>query len=273
MQLEVLHTPARSEEGDRNNGRPPLLFVHGICHGAWCWQHHYLPWFAERGWNCYALSLRGHGMSEGRDQLNNFGLDDYVADVMQVINEKAIRPVLVGHSMGGGIAQLAFTRHREHFAGAVLLASMPPNWLTLREKLRLLANPRGALALARLFRQKPLTPADVRLLPFFQRRIDTRDAERVGPLLQAESSRARHDIVRLTTPAGDPELPLFVIGSRQDRIFGPSAVSRTASHYDTTAVLLNEGCHDLMLDPDWQRSALAVKNWLDKTFSDTSVPD
>jgi len=43
---------------------PPLLFVHGICHGAWCWEEHFLPWFAERGFEAHAVDLRGHGASD-----------------------------------------------------------------------------------------------------------------------------------------------------------------------------------------------------------------
>jgi len=45
----------------------PILFVHGMWHAAWCWAEHLLPYFAQHGYASYALSLRGHGGSEGRD--------------------------------------------------------------------------------------------------------------------------------------------------------------------------------------------------------------
>lgn len=35
MALELLHLPAA---GGAPSTRPPLLFVHGSYHGAWCWQ-------------------------------------------------------------------------------------------------------------------------------------------------------------------------------------------------------------------------------------------
>ncbi len=45
MQLEVLRRePASASES------APLLFVHGAFHGAWCWDVHFLPWFAPRSW-------------------------------------------------------------------------------------------------------------------------------------------------------------------------------------------------------------------------------
>ena len=41
----------------------PLLFVHGGWHGAWCWDDHFLEFFAGAGYRAVALSLRGHGNS------------------------------------------------------------------------------------------------------------------------------------------------------------------------------------------------------------------
>ena len=41
--LEVL---ARMPAGDAKG--TPLLFVHGAFTGAWCWEEHFLPFFASR---------------------------------------------------------------------------------------------------------------------------------------------------------------------------------------------------------------------------------
>ena len=37
-------------------GRPPLIFIHGAWHGAWCWER-FLDYFAARGYPCYAVDL------------------------------------------------------------------------------------------------------------------------------------------------------------------------------------------------------------------------
>jgi pimeloyl-ACP methyl ester carboxylesterase len=57
--LELVHAPGRVDAG-----RPPLLFVHGLGHGAWCW-HNWLEAAAAAGHQAHALSFRGHGGSEG----------------------------------------------------------------------------------------------------------------------------------------------------------------------------------------------------------------
>ena len=77
--LEVI---ARECAGESD--RPPLLFVHGAGHGAWCWAEHFLDFFAEHGFDSYALSLRDHGESGGRERLRWTSIADYVSDVEQV---------------------------------------------------------------------------------------------------------------------------------------------------------------------------------------------
>lgn len=59
----------------------PLLFVHGAWHGAWCWDVHFLDYFAQHGFAAHAVSLRGHGNSEGRSKLRGTRIADYVQDV------------------------------------------------------------------------------------------------------------------------------------------------------------------------------------------------
>jgi hypothetical protein len=45
MNLEVLsRRPAESRHPT------PLLFIHGMLHGAWCWDAHFLDYFAGQGY-------------------------------------------------------------------------------------------------------------------------------------------------------------------------------------------------------------------------------
>lgn len=43
---------------------PPLVFVHGSYHAAWCWAEHWLPFFSSSGHDCYAISLLGQVHSQ-----------------------------------------------------------------------------------------------------------------------------------------------------------------------------------------------------------------
>ena len=52
------------DKGSSTESHPvPLLFVHGTWHAAWCWDEHFLDFFADKGYRAVALSLRGHGVN------------------------------------------------------------------------------------------------------------------------------------------------------------------------------------------------------------------
>ena len=105
----------------------PLLFIHGAYTGAWCWNEAFMPWFAEQGYICYALSLSGHGQSRGRAYLDSFSISDYVDDVTEVVSKLSAPPVLIGHSMGGMVVQKFL--ERQSAPGVVLMSSVPPQGL------------------------------------------------------------------------------------------------------------------------------------------------
>lgn len=261
-ELELLHYPSLA--GDT---RPPLLLVHGICHSARCWEPFYIPFFRNNGHDVYALSLRSHGASSERELLDNHGLKDYVEDVLSAMARIDRKVVLIGHSMGGAVVQLAMQQAEARIAGAVLLASMVPGSLTPSEKLSLLRKPRSLMALRQLLSGKAMTTEAVRRLPFFDGRIALKQAEQYRGWLQRESRKALGELGGFTTPGGTLPFPLLVIGSRRDYLFGAGALKRTARHYGTQARILDQGCHDLMLDPDWQTSASQIADWLENNVS------
>lgn len=47
------------EKKERTSENPPLVFVHGSYHAAWCWAEHWMPFFSASGYDCYAISLLG----------------------------------------------------------------------------------------------------------------------------------------------------------------------------------------------------------------------
>ena len=117
--LEVLtHIPARLKH------KTPLLFIHGAFTGAWCWEEHFLSFFAEAGFAAHALSVSGHGGSRGREKLDTLSISDYVDDVREVVEQLPMPPILIGHSMGGFIVQ----KYLEQYAApaAVLMCTVPP---------------------------------------------------------------------------------------------------------------------------------------------------
>ena len=240
----------------------PILFVHGAWHGAWCWQEHFLPYFAAQGYACHALSLRGHGESEGHERLRWHRAQDFVRDIGQVAGQLDTPPIVVGHSMGGYLVQKYLERH-EAPAG-ILLASVPAQgvWRVTLKTLRRF--PLHFLRLNLRLSLWPLmeTPAMARFHLFGD---DMPEAlvRRYQERLQDESYRGYLDMMLLDLPRpGRVKTPLLVLGAAEDQIFGPHEIEATAAAYGTTAQIFPGLAHDVMLDEGWQTVAEAMVEWL-----------
>lgn len=58
LKMEVIEQKSVKEK-DPDKKNPPLVFIHGSYHAAWCWAEHWLPFFSACGFDCYAISLLG----------------------------------------------------------------------------------------------------------------------------------------------------------------------------------------------------------------------
>jgi pimeloyl-ACP methyl ester carboxylesterase len=236
--------------------KPPLLFVHGAWQGAWSWQEHWMPEAAARGWRTYAVSLRGHGGSEGRGDLTLAPLRYFEHDVLQAITELPAPPVLVGHSMGGLVVQHVLERYRSAPAG-VLVAPVPPAHGL--EVLGALARHHpGSLA-------KMLVGAQPDARMFFGPRADEVTVRRKQERMDDESWLATYQLVLPRRPRTSRS-PVLVLGGGDDTVTPPSAMVRTARQYGTKARLFRGMGHDLMLEPDWRAPLDAMLDWLDFTL-------
>jgi pimeloyl-ACP methyl ester carboxylesterase len=253
----------RSRHPKASTRKPPLLFVHGGYCDAWCWEPHFLPWFATRGHAAHALSLRGHGASGGAEMLWSTGLDDYVADVERVAAQLPQAPVLVGHSMGAAIVErLMATRP---VRAAVLLAPLPPAGL-MPVAARLAAERPDYLFQLASFDPVRLSAEVLAVLePFyFSPNADRALLREAARHLNGESPRALLDL-SLRLHWGLPERkspPVLVLGADGDRICRPDDVHATARHHGVEATVFPGLAHMLMLEPGWEAVAKAIAGFV-----------
>jgi pimeloyl-ACP methyl ester carboxylesterase len=240
----------------------PLLFVHGAWHGAWCWNEHFLGHFAREGFAAHALSLRGHGGSDGRSRLRWTRLAHYVADVAHVVGQLPQPPVLIGHSMGGAVVQKYLETHVA--PAGVLVASMPPAGV-LGAALRLARRHPIVVAKASVtFNLLALvaTPKLVREV-LFSSSLPEDEVRSYGERLQQESYLAFLDMLALHLPRPSRvTTPLLVLGAARDILFQPNEVEATARAYQTQAVIFPDMAHDMMLEAGWNMVADRIVAWL-----------
>jgi pimeloyl-ACP methyl ester carboxylesterase len=254
--LVLDHLPARGGAASR----PPILFVHGLWAGAWLWER-WLPVAAERDRDAWAIELRGRNASRPVPDLGRVRIDGFVRDVRDALDH--IGPaVLVGHSMGGLVAQ-AVTAADANVRAVALLCSVPP---------------RGIVALTGpLLRQaSAYLPAMVRGRAFAPRRADAdalimnevAPAERDALFARfvADSGTVAREIA-LGRVAVDPEavrVPVLVGGATRDRISPPSLHPKLVGRYRAEELVFEGRGHLIMLEDGWRERADLVLDWADR---------
>jgi pimeloyl-ACP methyl ester carboxylesterase len=122
-----------STEVDVRGGRLPvwtqagepatLVFLH-----IWGGSHRtFAPVIARVTSGCAVVSYDHRGWGAARDLPGPYGISELADDALAVIAGLGIsRYVLVGHSMGGKVAQLAASRRPDGLAALALIAPAPP---------------------------------------------------------------------------------------------------------------------------------------------------
>lgn len=240
----------------------PLLFVHGAWHGAWCWEEHFLDFFADAGYESHAIDLRGHG--DRADRLRRgTRISDYVADLAAAVRSLDRAPVLVGHSMGGLVVQRYLEGRR--LPAAVLLASVPVAgaWgATARIARR---HPGAFLAANATWRLRPVvaTPRLAGSLLFSAAMSDD-EVHRHWSRLGDEAFRAYLDMLVRRPKPTRVLTPVLVVAGGRDRIFSVAEQRATARAYGGDAVVIDDAAHDIMLDPMWGEAAQSILEWLER---------
>jgi pimeloyl-ACP methyl ester carboxylesterase len=85
---------------DRARRAPrPLLFVHGVYRGSWCFAEHLGPYFEARGNDVHLVDLP---LGPTR-----FGMPECVEAVAAAWQAVSPPPVVIGHSLGGQVVRAA----------------------------------------------------------------------------------------------------------------------------------------------------------------------
>jgi len=146
---------------EQGEGSPALVFIHYWGGSRRTWSE-VIARLSNR-FRCVAVDLRGWGKSDrGADDYSLFSQADDVDGVIEALKLKDF--VLVGHSMGGKIAQILAGRRPNGLRAVVLVGPAPPTPLHVPEaqKQNILANyttPEGIGEVLKVINHRPLTIA------------------------------------------------------------------------------------------------------------------
>jgi pimeloyl-ACP methyl ester carboxylesterase len=260
--LEIAHQYALA-----NQSHPPLLFIHGAWHGAWCWEN-FLPFFIQRNFEVAAVSLRGHGRSEGRERLAYYHLNDYVDDIKTAVNQFSRPPILIGHSLGGLVAQkYVSTYGGSSVAGMFLMGSIPPNGIrSFFFKNVFFRHSIQSFQLFILGRGEKILRDTVFLKKaFFSNATPHVIVERYSRKMQNES---RSLLINLLNPGiriSNLLFPVGVMGGEFDYIVKKPVIDAISKYFNVEAIFAPTG-HDIMLDGNWEIAANSLLNWIEEVM-------
>ena len=233
-----------------------LLFLHGVGGGRTAWERQ-LPYFAARGYRALAWDQPGYG---GTEPVAPYDLERVAAALRRRIgNDPAI---LVGHSMGGFIAQEAYARFPDSVRALVLCFTSA-------------AFGGSGSDFARQFIASRIAPLDeggtmaeiaARLMPAMRgSRSDPAGLALAERVMAAVPPATYRKAVQLLTAFDRREqlarirVPTLLVAGSDDRVAPAAAMERMARKIPGAEYVLLEGCGHLgpMDQPDPFNEALA----------------
>lgn len=247
-----------------------ILLIHGMWGGPWNWAN-YRSVLEGHGYRCVAATLPYHDMDPRAapdPRLGTTGLLDYAAALEGELKQLRTKPILIGHSMGGLLAQILAARR---LARAVVLLTP--------------AAPAGIFAVAPsvihsfwsiqttwAFWRRPVRPtfgeatySMLHLLPEAERRA-------IYDRLVYESGRAVFEIGywffdatgASRVDASKVTCPVLVVAGTHDRITPAWAVRQIARKYGAVSTYreFERHAHWVLGEPGWEEVAGYVVDWL-----------
>jgi 2-succinyl-6-hydroxy-2,4-cyclohexadiene-1-carboxylate synthase len=226
-----LSTGLRARIAEAGAGGRPFLLIHGFT-GA---KEDFTDWLdplADLGWHAVAIDNRGHGESDKPGDRSDYSFELLAADALALADDvwgADARFVLLGHSMGGMVAQVIAMQAADRLDGLILMDTGHGRLSFVDRdqamKVVSIVEDRGIDGLADLMagREEPLsTPAHQRLLAeregyaeFGDRKLRaTATAAYAGMLLTMVDATDRLDALRnLSVPTlvlvGEQDAPLL----------------------------------------------------------------
>jgi len=243
----------------------PLLFQHGMWHGAWCWQW-WQEQFAEWGWESHAISLPGHAGSPVQRPIAECTLDYYLSFLKTEVDRYETKPVLMGHSMGGAISQWYLKYVGDDLPAVVLVASwVAHSAIQDGMPLFLQLDPVGVIQAsfkgdATPYVRNP-TEAAAKLISPGAMLTSYELHEQLSP--ESLIVTMQHN-PPMWHPAENIKTPMLYLAGEIDAVVSLEGAERTAKHYGADYIVVEKAAHNLMMEHNYAETAQQIHDWLNK---------
>jgi pimeloyl-ACP methyl ester carboxylesterase len=250
------------------------MMIHGAFCGPWSFDAFRKP-FEAKGYKVHTPALRYH--DHGRDPpraLGTTSLLDYAADLEKLIAGLDETPIILGHSMGGLLAQMLAARGRAR--ALVLLAPSAP-WGVLPSTMFEIASAQ-TMMLTGDYWNGTIAPSYGVAATNALDRLGSAERHAVYARFVPESGRATFEILQWAldmrraahVPARKVTCPVLCLAGSDDKINPPSTVARIAARYRGRALFeeLEGHSHWLIGEAGFEKIAARAMAWLDSVLVD-----
>jgi len=242
--------------------RPTAIMVHGAFCAGWAFDAFRQP-FEAAGYDCLTPGLRGHAPGQSAAGAS---MADYAKDVAALIAAQPAPPVLIGHSLGGLVAQMAATR--APVSALVLLAPSAP-WGIAGGSLEEAVSAVSLYALGPFWLQA-IEPAYPLARRYSLDKMDKPARKAIFSRMVPESGRALWETLNwwldpfMTTQVAPRRImaPVLAMVGEHDLIHPPGTVRQTAGRLNGETHVLPGMSHWLLSEPGWERVAAHCLDWL-----------
>ena len=244
----------------------PILMIHGAFCGGWCFDG-FRDAFEAEGRLVAAPDLPGHAADDRPSSVVGLSLSDYARAVVRAIDACPEPPVLLGHSMGGLVVQLAAAKRT--VAGLILLAPSPAWGQPVTSVFDLSAG----LALAAMrgpYWMQAVEPDYPIVRSATLNRLDETAARAAFARMKAESGRALFEILNwwldptlaAAVAPGAARVPALVIAGGADQVHSPATVAPPAARLGVEPLVVPGLSHWTMGEPGSEIVAARSLEWL-----------
>ncbi len=243
----------------------PVVMVHGAFCGGWVFERFRQP-FEAAGHEVLAPDLKGHAPGSSRGAAAGVSMSDYARQISDLCNACDEPPILIGHSIGGLVAQLA--AQRAELSGLILLAPSAP-WGVAGGSMEEAASAVSLYALGAYWMQA-IEP-DYSLARLYSLdRMEPDDRTAVYERMVPESGLAMWQTLNwwldpfMTTSVTPASIraPVLALAGGKDLIHPAATVRQTAARLGAEFRLMPQMSHWIPGEPGWDEAAEVCLSWL-----------
>lgn len=252
-----------------------VVFVHGMFQNPVSWAK-WIEFFEAKGYECIAPAWPYH---EGEpstlrnhipEELGDLVLDDIITPLETMILGMSEKPIVIGHSVGGLIAQLLLSRNTVSMA--IAISSVAPNAMTTFDwsffkNAAIIANP-----------LKGNDPIPMDLETFKSAFANTLSEEQAHIEFEKTATPDSRNVFRsCMSSSADidtdlPHAPLLLLAGEEDQICPPELIEKEHKAYtdenSVTDIKKFAGrSHYICNEPGWEEVTSFVEDWVNRQNS------